>query len=136
MESTLFPYLVYGWLALAVPIFFLLQFITAPYGRHYRKGWGASVGPLAGWLLMEVPAVLVFPICLLAAGRPGAVELTFLAIWLAHYVNRGLIFPFRLKSRKRTSLLIACFGIIFNVMNGYLNGRYLGAISPGYDLTW
>jgi protein-S-isoprenylcysteine O-methyltransferase Ste14 len=64
------------------------------------------------------------------------VELVFLFIWLTHYVNRGLVFPFRLKSKKRASILIVCFGIIFNVMNGYLNGRYLGVFSSGYDLTW
>jgi 3-oxo-5-alpha-steroid 4-dehydrogenase 1 len=136
VEGTIWRGLLVGWLALAPAVFVLLFFVTAPYGRHFRKGWGPSVGSAAGWMLMEVPAAFVFATCVLAGGWPGPVEWAFLAMWQAHYVNRAFVFPFRLRSTRRISLVIVLFAIIYNVMNGYINGRYLGLFSDGYDVSW
>ncbi len=136
VEEVIFQGLVLGWLVLSVPICILLFFITAPYGRHFRSSWGLSVGSTTGWLLMEVPAVAVFAACLLSGGWPGPLELTFLLLWQSHYVNRTFIYPFRQRSKKRVSIVIVLFGVIFNVMNGYLNGRYLGVFSNGYEVSW
>ena len=44
---------------LAVVVFIILQFITAPYGMTYDTGWGASIRSNIGWMIMEVP-VFVF----------------------------------------------------------------------------
>ena len=35
----------------ALATFLALLFVTAPYGRHHRPGWGPSVGRRLGWLL-------------------------------------------------------------------------------------
>lgn len=136
MEESVFQGLVLGWLVLAIPIFILLFFITAPYGRHFRSSWGLSVGSTTGWLIMEVPAVVVFAVCLFSSGWPGPLEIAFLVLWQLHYVNRAVIYPLRQRSKKRVSAVILLFAVIFNVMNGYLNGRYLGVFSPGYELSW
>ena len=40
--------------------FFALLFVTAPYGRHTRPGWGPTVSSRTGWVLMESPAVIAF----------------------------------------------------------------------------
>lgn len=136
MEYKVWTWLLVAWLSLAVPIFILLFFISAPYGRHFRKGWGASIGSLAGWIVMEVPAAFIFAVCVLSAGWPGPVELVFLALWQMHYINRAFIYPFRQRSRRRLSWLLVLFGVVFNVMNGYLNGRYIGVFAGGYELSW
>ena len=45
--------------AAAVTALFLL-FVSAPYGRHVRKGWGTTMDNRLGWIVMEAPAPLVF----------------------------------------------------------------------------
>ena len=47
-------------LALAALTFVGLRFVTAPYGRHGRGGWGPTVSARLGWLIMESPAPLLF----------------------------------------------------------------------------
>jgi protein-S-isoprenylcysteine O-methyltransferase Ste14 len=86
---------------------------------------------------MEVPASLGFLVFFLM-GRPGVgVVWVFLVLWQVHYVYRGFIFPLRLKpSGNRTPLLIVGMGIGFNLLNGYLNGRYLGASGELYTREW
>jgi protein-S-isoprenylcysteine O-methyltransferase Ste14 len=136
MEERLWWGMLLGWLILALPIFVLLFFISAPYGRHFRKGWGPGVGSVTGWILMELPAASVFAVCALSGGWPGPVEIAFLVMWQVHYINRTLVYPFRQRSQRRISLLIIVFAVLFNVMNGYLNGRYIGLFSSGYDVSW
>ncbi|MBN2309562.1 MAG: DUF1295 domain-containing protein [Candidatus Hydrogenedentes bacterium] len=125
-------------LACAAGVFVLLHFVTAPYGRHARTGWGPSIGSVSGWVLMETPAVAVFAAFFLSGHgcRPGWVWV-FVALWEFHYVQRALVFPFRLREAgKRIPVLIVVFGIIFNVYNGYLNGRYLGVHGGAYGPAW
>jgi len=136
VEKAFFQVLLNGWLVLAIPIFVLLFFMSAPYGRHFRRGWGLSIGSMTGWFLMEIPAIVVFTVCLLSGGWPGPVVIAFLLLWQVHYVNRAIVYPLRQRSTGRISLVIVFFGVIFNVMNGYLNGRYLGGFSGGYELSW
>jgi steroid 5-alpha-reductase/3-oxo-5-alpha-steroid 4-dehydrogenase 1 len=48
-----------------------------------------------------------------------------------------LIFPFQLRGgTARMPLLIALFAFTFNLVNGYLNGRYLFQIGPHYPPEW
>ena len=35
-----------------------LLFVTAPYGRFTRAGWGPRLSARWGWVLMETPALL------------------------------------------------------------------------------
>ncbi|MBU3975122.1 MAG: TPM domain-containing protein, partial [Alphaproteobacteria bacterium] len=46
-------------------------FVAAPYGRHSQRGWGASIANSAGWVLMELPAVLGFLAVFLLTSIPG-----------------------------------------------------------------
>ena len=43
--------------------FVALLFIKAPYGRHQRAGWGWTVAPRVGWIMMELPSVALFSVC-------------------------------------------------------------------------
>jgi steroid 5-alpha reductase family enzyme len=56
---------------------------------------------------------------------------------MLHYTNRSIIFPLRIHtSSKKMPLLIAVFAIVFNLMNGSLNGLYFGSIRAAYDPGW
>ncbi len=137
-EATVYNGLLIGWFVLGVAVFVALFFIVAPYGRHTRKGWGYTVGEKIGWIIMEAPAPIVFAICFFTGGNPQtAASLVFLALWQVHYLHRAFIYPFGLRGNtRRMTILVISFGIFFNIMNGYLNGRYISEFSRGYSVSW
>ena len=137
-ESALYEILLALWLVLAGLVSSLLFFFTAPYGRHVRRGWGPVLPDRTGWVLMEAPAALVFALLLpLGRHRDSPVSWAFLGLWEAHYLHRAFIYPWTRRSRSRPMpLVIAGMGAFFNVVNAYLNGRYLFSLSEGYPPTW
>ena len=137
-ESTIFNSLLISWFVLGAVVFVALFFIAAPYGRHIRKGWGYSVGNKLGWVLMEAPAPIVFAVCFLLGDiKNTVVTFIFLGLWEAHYVHRAFIYPFSLRGNvRRMPLSVVSFGFLFNLMNGYLNGRYIFSFSGGYANSW
>jgi protein-S-isoprenylcysteine O-methyltransferase Ste14 len=137
-ESTIFNSLLISWFVLGAVVFVALFFIAAPYGRHIRKGWGYSVGNKLGWVLMEAPAPIIFAVCFLLGDiKNTIVTFIFLGLWEAHYVHRAFIYPFSLRGNvRRMPLSVVSFGFLFNLMNGYLNGRYIFSFSGGYANSW
>ena len=137
-ESTVFNGLLVGWFVLAVVVFVALFFVVAPYGRHARKGWGYAIGNKLGWVIMEAPAPIVFAVCfLMGSHKNTTVALVFLMLWEAHYLHRAFVYPFGLRgTAKHMPLSVVSFGFLFNVMNGYLNGRYISGFSGGYANSW
>jgi 3-oxo-5-alpha-steroid 4-dehydrogenase 1 len=137
-ELFLYKGLLIGWFILAALVFLSLFFFSAPYGRHIRRGWGPTVNDKLGWVVMEAAAPLSFMICFFL-GRPSfsVPLLIFLGLWEAHYVHRAFIYPFSRRGKSsRMSLIVLLFGIIFNLANGYLNGRFLFSFSGAYDNAW
>ena len=123
------------WPILSGVIFLMLLFLTAPYGRHTRKGWGPEVSNRVGWILMECPSVFLIA-AIFFMGTPTAVGLFFLILWEVHYVHRTFVFPFRIRSKaKPMPLMIALSGFFFNCVNSYLNGRGLSFFSE-YPDSW
>jgi protein-S-isoprenylcysteine O-methyltransferase Ste14 len=60
----------------------------------------------------------------------------FFTLWVAHYANRSLIFPWRTKTRGKTiPLAIVGGAVCFNLVNAGLNGFYLGTIAH-YPDAW
>jgi 3-oxo-5-alpha-steroid 4-dehydrogenase 1 len=126
-------------LAAAPLIFILLVFISAPYGRHYRAGWGPTVSARAGWILMESPSALVPPILILVwtlrdgGPRLGAVSAFLLSLWEVHYVYRAFAYPFLMrKSGKRFPLSVVLFAWIFNGLNAYANAFFLASLAAAF----
>lgn len=119
-------------------IFASLFVVTAPYGRHIRKGWGLAIRPRVGWLVMEFPAFLIIILMFIAGRRqtdPAAI--VFLAMWTAHYTQRTFIYPFLMRGEnKKFPILLIIFALIFNAINGYINGYYLFSLSPAYGISW
>lgn len=131
--------LVYNWLliaqfASAALTFVSLYFLSAPYGRHSRGGWGPSMNAKLGWMIMESPAVLIIFACFFA-GNSSAVLIALLFIWQLHYVQRTFIFPFLLRGGKDMPVAIMLMSLGFNTMNGSINGYFLFFLS-NYDISW
>ncbi len=133
-----FNQLVIAWMALGLMTFVVLFFITAPYGRHTRPGWGPTIANRTGWLLMEAPAALVFAAMFLSGSRPyTTASVVFFILWQAHYVHRSFIFPFTLRGdAKQMPMATAGLGIVFNSINAITNGYYLFSLSGGYPDAW
>jgi len=114
-----------------------LLFITAPYGRHQRSGWGPTVPNRAGWIFMEMPAVVLFTwIFMQGEHRTEAMPLAFLGLWQLHYIHRVFIFPFRLRTEgKRMALFIMGLAIAFNTLNAYVNARWISHFGA-YGNDW
>jgi hypothetical protein len=138
-EQTLFSVVLAGYVAAAVIVFAVLTVVDAPYGRHIGKRWqGPTINNRVAWLVMESPAALVFGTCFLVGTyRDTLVSLVFCAMWESHYIYRAFIYPFRFRSSgKHMPLMVAAVGFTFNILNGYLNGRYLFTFSGGYSNRW
>ncbi len=136
-EITFFNILLIAWSVLGAAVFIALFFIAAPYGRHARRGWGYAVGDRPGWVLMEAPAPVVLAVLFIIGGDFNLMAFIFLAMWEAHYLHRAFIYPFSLRgAARRMPLSVVSFGFLFNLMNGYLNGRYLFTFSGGYGDDW
>ncbi len=112
-------------------------FISAPYGRHAREGWGPTLSSRAAWVLMETPPVLFFAwVYFQGAQRFELVPLVLLGIWQFHYVQRAYVFPFRMRSSgKRTPLLIPLIAIAFNVLNALVNAAWISHLG-NYPESW
>jgi len=76
---------------------------------------------------MELPAVAAFALFYLAgAARTQLVPLFLFSLWQFHYLYRTFVFPLRLSSTaRRPPLTIVLSGFAFNLVNAYLNGRFL-----------
>jgi hypothetical protein len=138
ISTDLFNSLVFSWIAIGVLIFPVLNRITVPYGRHTKSGWGPMIDNRLGWIIMELPALVIFSWFVLA-GKNSANQmiLIFFAFWFIHYFNRAIIFPFRIRtSKKKMPLLIMGSAVFFNLINGFLNGYWFGVLSDGYPEDW
>lgn len=138
LEQSFFNVLLVLWFALGVVIFVLLFFIAAPYGRHFRGGWGPTIDRQLGWIIMEAPAAIGFVVWFSQGSySTRVVSIVFLGLWEAHYAYRAFIYPLRLRGmKKRMPVLILAMAFFFNVVNGYINGRYLFTFSGGYSSAW
>jgi 3-oxo-5-alpha-steroid 4-dehydrogenase 1 len=137
-ELTFFNGLIFGWFVLAAGVFLSLLFFAAPYGRYVHRGWGLAVNNRLGWVIMESAAPLAFAVCFFIGTNAVTVTtLVFLGLWEAHYLHRAFIYPFSLRLHSQgMPLVIVGFGFFFNLVNGYLNGRYIFTFSGGYSNHW
>jgi hypothetical protein len=47
---------------LAAVVFYSLRYTPAGYGQYISKRWGKTIDNKAGWVIMEIPVVVVFAI--------------------------------------------------------------------------
>ena len=136
-EVSLYNWLIAGAFISAIGFFVALLFISAPYGRHTRAGWGPSINERLAWILMESAAPVVFFLCFVTGQSNSTTVIVFLLMWELHYVHRAFVFPFSLNSRRgQMTVVVVVAGFLFNALNAYLNGRYVFGFSGGYPADW
>lgn len=117
--------------AVAFIVFIALYFIKAGYGMFRTASWGISINNKWAWVLMELP---VFVIMFLLWGKSGVgfslPQYVFFILFQLHYLHRAFIFPFLLKGKGRMPLAIIAMGIVFNVLNGMMQGGGLFYFAP------
>ncbi len=138
MERLIFDWIVFGWIILGCVILPVMLFVTVPYGRHTSGKWGVTISNRFGWVLMEIPSLLIFTFYFLSGTAEKNTVVWIMALLFAvHYTNRSLIYPFRTKTKgKKMPLLIVCMAIFFNIANGFMNGYYLGSLQHQYTIAW
>jgi 3-oxo-5-alpha-steroid 4-dehydrogenase 1 len=138
-EWQFFHILLFAFAGMAAVVFILLFFVSAPYGRHSRSGWGVRFSNRAGWLWMEAPASILFFFYFLVSDRKTElVPVFFLVLWQSHYFYRAFMYPFTLQKRKSMPLTVVFFAVLFNFLNTYLQGRWIFTLSPetAYTTDW
>lgn len=129
-----------GWILVAAATWVVLWFIPAPYGRYSRPGWGPALPAWLGWMVMEAASPLALGLSfLLGHARPQPVPMLLAGLWLLHYLNRAFLYPLRMRGRTRPmALSVAALAVLFNAVNGMLNGSHLrlhaGLYPPGWLL--
>ena len=125
-------------LVVATAGFIFLFFVSAPYGRHARRGFGPMIPNQIGWLIMETPSVILFGGSFVLGTAPKNLPvLIFFLLWEMHYIHRAFIYPWTIRDgHKKMPSVVMLLGFGFNIGNSYANGHYLFTHSGGYPLSW
>lgn len=122
----------------------VLFFVSAPYGKAFRRGWGTPLSGRWGWAVQEVISPVVLLFCWYTARlseplfAPVPVHV-FLFLWCLHYANRAVLYPLQ-RHMNNTTLPVVLSAVAFNLVNGALVGTELATRTaeqlPGWwDLT-
>jgi len=129
--------LVFGF---AIMVFILLFYISAPYGKFQRKGWGFVIRSKWAWMIMESPSLVLMLILFLISDNKDFPFLLFIFLWVSHYFHRTFIYPFTQSGREKPyPLIIVIMAIVFNCLNAFINGYgifHLGTYEPGWLFSW
>jgi len=139
MDIKLYTYLVIIQFGLGLIILPVLLFFSAPYGRHFRKGYGPVMQSRSAWFLMEFPAVIVITGAFIwnFKQQNGNLSWIFLFMWQTHYLYRSFVYPWLLRGSKKTfPWLLAIFALLFNIINGLINGYALFVLRPIFTLGY
>jgi len=128
---------IYTWALLGIVVlgivsFFLLLFISAPYGRHLRPGWGPTVNARALWVLMEAPSPISFALVFFMSDNAvKPVPLILFGLFMLHYVYRSFIYPFRMRGgHKQKPIITGLLAFSFNTANGSTNAFAITELGP------
>lgn len=115
--------------AAAAVVFPVLFFVSAPYGRHARPGFGPTMPARAAWMLMESPSVFLFAALWWLNPGFGTASVTLLGLaWLVHYVQRTFVFSLLMRGEIRQKPLFTVgLALAFNVLNAGGNAASLPA---------
>lgn len=90
-------------------------------------------------MLMEAPVFIVMLLLWWNSVRYNSiVPLIFFLLFQLHYFQRAFVFPFLLKGKSRMPLAIMMMGMLFNLLNGFMQGEWLFYLAPEtlYMLDW
>lgn len=131
-----FEAIVVAWAALSVPVFIYSLVGTDHVGRTGGPPRGPRISASWGWVVMELPALIVLPALYVSGGNRHLVADLLVAAWVIHYAHRTLVWPWIVPRYSRAMPVITCAsGFAFNVINGLLNGWFLG-YAVHYSREW
>ena len=118
---------------IALIVFIALYFVKAGYGIFRTASWGVAISNKLAWILMEAPVFLVM--CWMwvhSERRFDPVILMFFIFFQIHYFQRAFVFPLLLTGKSKMPLAIMSMGILFNLLNGYMQGQWNSAFFYWY----
>lgn len=124
---------------IAAIVFVALYFVKAGYGMFFDKKWGISLPNRMAWVLMEAPVFIVmFLLWFYSDRRFEPVPLLIFLFFEIHYFQRSFIFPLLIKGNSRMPIGIMSMGIVFNVLNGFMQGEWVFHLAPAdqYTASW
>ncbi len=137
-EHKLYYYSLMAWVLVAIIVFtILIKFKKLKtYGRHVPKK-GILLNNRLGWFLMEIPTLVLMPYFIFSGlNTINSVIYCFLGLYIAHYFNRTIIFPLRLKFKpSKIPVHIVLSAAFFNLVNTFFLGYYFGNIKI-YQESW
>jgi 3-oxo-5-alpha-steroid 4-dehydrogenase 1 len=124
----------------AAIILFLLFYVSAPYGKFSRAGWGPAIHSKWAWMIMEFPSPALMIIFFIWSVNFGIVNSIFICLWLSHYLYRTFIYSFRQSGRNKPyPLILVVMALVFNCLNGLVNGYgifYVYSYNQEWLLSW
>lgn len=120
----------------AVLIFVLLFYISAPYGKFRRKGWGPVIKTKWAWMIMEFPSPVLITLFFIFSAHKSTPQTLFLLFWMSHYFHRAFLYPFRQSGREKPyPFILVTMAIVFNCLNGFVNGYGVFMLQT-YNTSW
>lgn len=146
MGEEFYQAVVIGIFISAAITFTALFFLSAPYGRHGRKGCGLVLDPRWAWLIMESPSFLIMAAMAIFGHRISGAEaigvrgfpLFFFGLWELHYGYRCFMYPFRIRRTEKNPfpVVLMAMAVFYNSANAYVNGFWLFASGRHYESSW
>jgi 3-oxo-5-alpha-steroid 4-dehydrogenase 1 len=122
--------------SLAALVFVILFYVSAPYGKFLRKGWGPVFKAKWAWVIMEFPSPVLITFFFIISDHKSTPQGLFLLLWLSHYFHRTFVYPFRQSGREKPyPLILVIMAIVFNCLNGFVNG-YGVFVLLRYNDSW
>ena len=124
---------------IALFVFIALYFIKAGYGMFRTSSWGFSINNKLAWMLMEAPVFVVMAVLWWHSDRRCSLgPLIFFLLFQLHYFQRSFIFPLLMKGKSRMPIAIMLMGVLFNLLNGFMQGEWLFYLAPDtlYTADW
>ena len=131
-----FAGLLVAWAVTGLAAFLALSRIRAPYGHFVRAGWGPRLPPRLAWFLMESPGFWAFGAMFLAALPCPLVPALFAALWMAHYLYRGFIYPALIRSTRAVPIVVVGLAIGFHLATAGLQTWEIYRIKPERPVSW
>ena len=124
----IFLFSIFGFAGL---VFILLFFVSAPYGKFQRQGWGLTLKAKWAWSIMEFPSLFLMTFFFITSPSFNLPGLIFWLLWAIHYFNRTFVYPFFNNGREKPfPVILVAMAFLFNVMNGFVNGYSLFHLAP------
>ncbi|RIA87657.1 3-oxo-5-alpha-steroid 4-dehydrogenase-domain-containing protein [Glomus cerebriforme] len=122
-----------------VTFLFFCFFSNAFYGKfHVKKFTYLNLPGKLGWFIMELVSPATFLYSFLApspfidhnnesliTSPYNTTQKILASLYLIHYFNRTVVYTYRAPSISPIHLLVFFSSIIFNLINGYSNGRWI-----------